>query len=126
MATSNGISVPTSKIVWHSELQGTPEHILEEAEQTKNIKKLSAPEKAENFLREFLSKGPRTYPEISSAAIKSNLSEISITRAKKLANISSFKQKNAGSSSPFVWALPDSNIFIDSGTDASGDNLSKE
>lgn len=122
VASSHGVSVPTSKIVWHSELPGTPEDILEEAEKTKNVKKLGAPEKAANFLREFLSKGPRPYPEVLSEAIKAELSPISLDRAKKLLNINSYKQKNAGSASPFMWAL-DPNTACESGTNASVEKL---
>lgn len=107
IASSNGISVPTSKIVWHTELPGTPEDILYEAEKTKKVKELGAPEKAAIFLHEILSKGPLPFPKILIEATKAGLSEISLIRGKKLLNISCKKQMNAGSASPFIWTLLD-------------------
>lgn len=122
--SSNGVSVHASKIDWHSELQGRPEDILNDAEKTKNSKKLSAPEKAADFLREFLRDGERLYPEILNEATKIGISKISLDRAKAILKIKHHKQTGAGSASPSIWALArDSG---ESGVEASGENLPDE
>ena len=105
-ATSGEISVSASKIVWHSSLSGSPESILNSAEKAEKTRKQSAPEKAANFLREFLKDGPRPSPEILSEAEKIGISGAALQRAKKeIVKINSHKQMGAGSDSPFIWTL---------------------
>ena len=119
----NGANAHTSKIVWHSVLHGAPETLLSEAEQTSRNHKLSVPERAAIFLREFLGHGPRSVPEINEAATKAGFSAIALQRAKKLLTITSEKQRNAGSDSPFIWTLHDPDIADKSGVDASSEIL---
>ncbi len=112
----SGVSVETSKIVWHSELKGSPEDILNIAEDTKRVK-VSAFDKAKAFLLKFLSEGTRTYPEILYEANKIGISNGSLQRAKTDLDMVVNKKRNMGSNSPFEWTLPSSVLVRKYGAD---------
>lgn len=105
-----GVDVPSdegmvsvSKIIWDSELTGSPVAILEKAENTGTGKKASAVDIAGEFLITALAHGPRLISELISEAKVVGISEASLMRAKKAKGISHKKQGGSGQASAFHW-----------------------
>lgn len=116
---AGGVIIPTAKIVWHSELHGTPQDILANVEKTNRLKKPNALDKAIEFLRRALSDGPCLRPELIGAAEMEGIAESTLLKAGQVLGVISTKQKGVGQFSPFEWRLPVSEKKGGAGTDVS-------
>ena len=100
--------VATSKIKWHDDLQGEPEELFRRAEGTHKEDAFDAVSKAENFLKNALQNGAAVAKsELIRLGELEQITEASLTRAKKRLQVVSEKQKGAGQAAGWLWRLPD-------------------
>lgn len=105
----DNVSISTSLAEWNPvPLEGSGRDILKWAESDDEPGKTSAVDEASDFLKQILSNGCLTVPEIEARAKDANISLAAIKRAKLALGVRSYRPLGQGQSPKFLWSLPDS------------------
>ena len=102
-ALADNAAIVTSHIVFGEAIDGTAREILATAEAISDEDK-SALSEAEEFLRDFLSDGPKEVRDVKKAASAACVSERTLRRAKDRLSVQNTKSDYKG---PWVWRLPE-------------------
>lgn len=106
--TDNGINYEIGKIVWHDIIPGTPEEILEWAEngEMAGAGKVSPLDAAIRFLSELVRNGPVLVGEVKKQAKVAGITTRDLQEAKKALGVVHFKGEKEGQDSPWYWCYP--------------------
>jgi len=102
-ALPDNAAIITSHVVFGEAINGTAREILAVAEAVSDEDK-SALREAEEFLRDFLSDGPKEVREIKKAASAAGVCDRTLRRAKDRLGVQKTKTAYKG---PWVWRLPE-------------------
>jgi hypothetical protein len=102
-ALDDNPAMVTSHVVFGKAIDGTAREILATAESVSDEDK-SALSEAVEFLRDFLSDGPREVTEVKKAASAAGVTDRTLRRAKDKIGVQNIKSAYKG---PWVWRLPE-------------------